>query len=106
MSSCLAWLSRTLPVFTLFALLFPHEFFVRAKTLDGNTGYIYVGTGYGMTYSTGLFCLSKLQPVNSGVQPIELNSAIQGFSGPLNSGQFWFDGSHTGDVILPSFSAD
>jgi hypothetical protein len=76
------------------------------QTLDGNTGYIMVGTSPSMVIATGVFCMSKLQPVTATTQPVELSSAIQGFSGPLNTSQLWFDGSHTGDKILPSFSTD
>jgi hypothetical protein len=79
---------------------------VYIQSKDGNTNAIFIGTRYNMVKATGVYCVAKLQPVAGGVQPIEFNSAIQGFSGPFSAGEWWFDGTTNGDSILPSFSAD
>jgi hypothetical protein len=78
---------------------------VYIQTQDGNTGAIYIGNKYSMVKATGVSCIVKLQPVAVGVQPVEFNTTIGGFLGPLSLGEFWFDGT-TGDKILPSISVD
>jgi len=79
---------------------------VYIQTLDGNTSAIVIGTKNTMVKATGVSCIVKLQPVASGVQPIDFNSTIAGFPGPLSFGEFWFDGTTNADKILPSVSID
>jgi len=78
---------------------------VYIQTVDANSGAIYIGNKSTMVKATGVNCIAKLQPVNSGVQPIDFSSTIAGFPGPLSFNEWWYDGS-TGDKILPSVSID
>ena len=79
---------------------------VYIQCIDGNTSAIFIGNKSTMVKATGVGCIAKLQPVASGTQPIEFDSTIAGFPGPLSYGELWFDGTTAGDKILPSASVD
>jgi hypothetical protein len=71
------------------------------QTLDGNAGFIYVGTSPVMVKATGAFLIAKLANVAGGQQPTYLASTRSGLANVDNIGQLWVDGS-TGDKYLPS----
>lgn len=75
---------------------------IYVQTKDGNAGAIYIGASSSMVKATGVFVITKLQPVASGAQPTEFSSAMSGMGlNPIDIGQIWVDGT-TADSYLPS----
>jgi hypothetical protein len=77
---------------------------IYVQTLDGNTGAIYIGTSKNMVRATGVGVIVKLQPVSSGVQPVDFNTANNYGANAYSPDIFFVDGDNTGDKYLPSIA--
>lgn len=75
---------------------------IQAKV--ANTAAITIGTDPAMVVSTGVKCIYFLAQSASG-QPGSFLDTNSGGADQMKTDEYWFDGTHTGDEILPSFTA-
>jgi len=66
-----------------------------------NVGLIAIGL-QGVVESNGHNAIAFLNPNGAGVQPTEFVDPINGLANVMKTDDYWFDGAHTGDSILPS----
>ena len=72
------------------------------QTINANAAGIYIGRSPNMVKASFLFCVSILQAVGAGLQPVDFSDGRFNSFNPGNAADWWVDGT-TGDGYLPSF---